>query len=47
MRNPVRLLGMMRPWQAGTADVHVPARSVEPLSEERERHNVSRLPPQP
>ena len=31
----------------GGADVHVPARPVEPLSEERERHNVSHLPPQP
>ena len=31
----------------GTADVQVPARPVEPLSEERERHNVSHLPPQP
>ena len=31
----------------GTADVRVPARLVEPLSEERERHNVSLLPPQP
>ena len=31
----------------GTADVQVPAKPVEPLSEERERHNVSHLPPQP
>ena len=31
----------------GTADVQVLARPVEPLSEERERHNVSHLPPQP
>ena len=31
----------------GGADVQVPARPVEPLSEERERHNVSHLPPQP
>ena len=32
---------------AGAADVQVPGRPVEPLSEERERHNVSHLPPQP
>ena len=31
----------------GAADVQVPARPVELLSEERERHNVSHLPPQP
>ena len=31
----------------GAADVQVPGRPVEPLSEERERHNVSHLPPQP
>ena len=31
----------------GAADVQVPARPVEPLSDERERHNVSHLPPQP
>ena len=30
----------------GSADVQGPARPVEPLSEERERHNVSHLPPQ-
>ena len=31
----------------GSADVQVPARPVEPLSEERERHNMSHLPPHP
>ena len=31
----------------GAADVQVPGRPVEPLSEERKRHNVSHLPPQP
>ena len=46
VQKPMRLLGMMRPWTVGPADVQVPGRLVEPLSEERERHNVSHLPPQ-
>ena len=33
--------------EVGAADVQVPGRHVEPLSEERERHNVSHSPPQP
>ena len=33
--------------EVGAADVQVPGRHVELLSEERERHNVSHSPPQP
>ena len=47
VRKLMQLLGMMRAMAVGTADVQVPVRPVELLSEERERHNVSHLPPQP
>ena len=47
VRNPMRLLGMMRPWQLEQLMCMFPQDLLSLLSEERERHNVSHLPPQP